>query len=111
MTEPTISSYLSFLTLAQAQPATGGGGGFMQFLPIMLMFAAMYFFIIAPQRKKQKDHEKKVSDLKSGEDVVTNGGIYGTITNVKDDRFVLKVADNTKIEVTKASIAMILSKQ
>lgn len=80
----------------------------MGFLPIILMFAAMYFFIIAPQRKKQKEHDKMVSELKSGENVVTNGGIFGTVTNVKDDRFVLKVADNTKIEVTKASIASIL---
>ena len=56
--------------------------------------------------------EKEISNkrLKSGEDVVTNGGIYGTITNVKDDRFVLKVADNTKIEVTKTCIAMVLDK-
>jgi preprotein translocase subunit YajC len=65
----------------------------------------MWFLLIAPQRKKQKQHDKMVQSLQPGTDVVTLGGIYGTITSVKDDRFVLKIADNVKVEVTKASIA------
>jgi len=105
----TLTPFTNLVVLAQAAPSPGGGG-LVQFLPIVFMFAAMYFFIIAPQRKKQKEHDKMVSELKSGEEVVTNGGIYGTITNVKDDRFVLKIADNTKIEVTKTCIAMVLGK-
>lgn len=79
------------------------------FLPILIMFAAMYFLLIAPQRKKQKQHQKMISELTSGVDVVTSGGIYGTITNVKDDRFVLKIAEGTKIEITKNSIASVIS--
>ncbi len=81
----------------------------MSFLPFIVIFAAMYFLIIAPQRKKQKQHQQMITELKSGTEIVTSGGIYGTITNVKDDRFVLKIAENTKIEISKASIGSVIS--
>ena len=74
-------------------------------LPFILIFAAMWFLLIAPQRKKQKKHDEMIKALEPGTDVVTIGGVYGTITSVKDDRFILKIADNVKIEVTKASVA------
>ena len=96
------------LIFAQASPG-GGGSGLGGFLPILIMFAAMYFLLIAPQRKKQKQHQKMVSELASGAYVLTSGGIYGTITNVKDDRFVLRIAEGTKIEITKNSIASVIS--
>src|SRR6266498_1029264 len=89
--------------LAQASspaPSQGGIPGMMIF-GYILLFAAMYFFMIAPQRKKQKEHEKLVTSLQSGDEIITNGGIYGVITNVKDDRFVVRIADNTKIELAK----------
>ena len=91
----------AFLPLAQAAPA---GGGLSQFLLIILLFIGMWFLIIAPQRKRQKAHEKMLSELKTGDDIITSGGIYGTITNVKDDRFVVKIADGVKIELTKQSV-------
>ena len=94
--------------LAQA-PSGSGGSALVGFLPIFLMFGAFYFFLIAPQKKKQKEHEKMVSELKTGAKVVTQGGIFGTVANVKEDRFVLKIADSTKIEVTKPSIASVLN--
>ena len=98
------------LIFAQAAPG-GGGSGLGGFLPILIMFAAMYFLLIAPQRKKQKKHQKMVSELSSGADVLTSGGIYGTITNVKDDRFILRIAEGTKIEITKNSIASVISSE
>ena len=79
-------------------------------LPIFLLFAAMYFLMIAPQRKKQKAHEKMLSELASGDEVVTSGGIYGQITNVKDDRFVIRIAEGTKIEVGKSFISAVVHK-
>lgn len=101
---------MDFVTLSLAQaPAPQGGSGMSQFLILGLMFAGMYFLIIAPQRKKQKAHAKMISELKSGAEVVTSGGIFGTIANVKDDRFVLKIADNTKIEVAKSAVANVVS--
>jgi len=80
----------------------------MDFLPFIVIFAAMYFLIIAPQRKKQKQHQKMVSELKSGAEVMTSGGIYGTITNVKEDRFVVKIGENTKVELSKASVGSVI---
>lgn len=90
---------------APAQPSLFGG-----ILPIILLFAAMYFLMIAPQRKKQKAHEKMLSELKSGDEVVTSGGIYGLITNVKDDRFVIRVSDTTKLEVGKSFVSGVVKK-
>ncbi len=98
------------LFLAQQTAPAPSGGGIWQFMPMVLIFAAMYFLMIAPQRKKQKAHEKMLTELQSGDEVVTTGGIYGTITNVKDDRFVVRIADNTKIEVGKAFISGVVSK-
>lgn len=82
----------------------------MQFLPMILLFAAMYFLMIAPQRKKQKEHEKMLKSLESGDEVVTTGGIYGVITNVKEDRFVVRIAENTKIEIGKAFVQTVTKK-
>ncbi|MEX2381123.1 MAG: preprotein translocase subunit YajC [Opitutales bacterium] len=75
-----------------------------------LIFAAMWFLIVAPQRKKQKDLQRMVSQVTTGDEVLTSGGIYGVITNVKDDRFVLKIADSTKIEVNKSFIQSVEKK-
>lgn len=106
---PKMSLYPALLTLAQTGPAAPStAGSLMQVLPIILIFGAMYFFMIAPQRKKQKAHEKMLSALQSGDEVVTTGGIYGTITNVKDDRFVIRVSDTTKLEVGKGFISSVL---
>src|SRR5690554_1917002 len=96
--------------LAQAQPAAQAPSLFSGLLPIILLFAAMYFLMIALQRKKQKAHEKMLSELKTGDEVVTNGGIFGQITNVKEDRFVVRVSDNTKIEIGKSFISTVLNK-
>ena len=92
------------ITLPIAQTSAPSGGGLSQFLPIILLFVGMWFLIIAPQRKKQKAHDKMITELKTGDAIITSGGIFGSITNVKDDRFVVRVADNVKIELTKQSI-------
>ena len=105
------SLFTSIDFLAQTPTGTPpAGGGLMTFLPMVLLFAAMYFLLIAPQRKKQKEHEKLISTLQSGDEIVTNGGIYGTITNVKDDRFVVRISDNTKIELAKGFVQTVLKK-
>ena len=82
-----------------------GGGGFMDFAPMVLILVAFYFLLIAPQRKKQKQHDKMVQALEKGTQVKTLGGIFGTVTGVKDDRFVLRIGENVKIEVAKEAIA------
>jgi preprotein translocase subunit YajC len=92
--------------LAQAAPS----GGFGQIIFLVLMFAAMYFLMIAPQRKKQKEHAKMLEALSTGDEVVTAGGIYGEITNKKDDRFVIRIAEGTKVEIGKAFIHALVKK-
>ncbi len=105
-----MSSVVSaFEFLAQA-PAQGGIPGVMIF-GYILLFAAMYFFMIAPQRRKQKEHEKMLAALESGDEIVTTGGIYAVITNVKDDRFVVRIADNTKVELGKGFVQTVLKRQ
>ena len=97
-----ISEISILLPLAQG---ASGGGGFGQFLPIILLILGFWFLILAPQRNRQKAHDKMLSELQTGDEIVTSGGVYGTITNVKEDRFVVRIADNTKIELGKGFVA------
>ena len=109
-----MSSLLSALEFLAQTPAPSQGqapSAWVQILPMVLLFGAMYFFMIAPQRKKQKEHEKMLAALQSGDEIVTTGGIFGTITNVKEDRFVVRVADNTKIEVGKGFVQTVLNRK
>lgn len=81
-----------------------------QILFLVFMFAAMYFLMIAPQRKKQKEHEKMLKALVAGDEIVTSGGIYGTITSVKEDRFIVRIADSAKIEIGKGFVHALVKK-
>ena len=104
----TMETLTNFIILAQsaAAPATEQpqSGGMSMLMMLGLMFLAFYFLLIAPQRKKQKEHEKMISNLQSGDEIVSIGGICGTITNIKDKTFVVRVSDNTKIEFLKSAI-------
>ncbi len=105
----SLPEFLAQTTAPAGQPQ--GGMPAVMIIGYLLLFAAMYFFMIAPQRKKQKEHEKMLKSLESGDEIVTSGGIFGTITNVKEDRFVVRIADNTKIEIGKAFVTQVLNKQ
>ena len=108
----SLFSSIDFLAQATSpSPAPQGPAAWMQILPMVLLFAAMYFLMIAPQRKKQKEHDKMLKSLESGDEIVTTGGIFGVITNVKEDRFVVRIADNTKIEIGKGFVQTVLKKQ
>ncbi len=96
------------LFLQEGGAAAPQGSGMNGILIMLLLFVGMYFLMIAPQRKKQKEHAKMVAALKSGDEVLTNGGIYGTVTNVKNDRIVVKIAENTKIEVNRHFIQSVV---
>jgi preprotein translocase subunit YajC len=98
--------------LAQAQSAApqqvpgGGIGSF--FIPLIFIFVIMYFVMIRPQKKRQQQQQQLMANLKTGDRVVTNGGIHGLISNVKENTVVVKVADNVKIEMEKSAIATVL---
>ena len=76
----------------------------MNLMPIILIVVVFYFLLIKPQKKAQQEHKKMIGSLKKNDEVVTSGGIHGTITNVKDLTVTLKVDDNVKIEIQKNSI-------
>jgi preprotein translocase subunit YajC len=89
---------------------SGGGsqqGGLAAFLPLILIVVVFYFLLIRPQTKRQKEHKMLISNLRKGDRVVTNSGMFGTIVGMddKEDKVVLKVAENVKIEFLKSSIA------
>lgn len=101
----TLSPALPVLAQQTASPS--GVPGFM-IIGYLALFVGIYFLLVAPQRKKQKEHDKMLSSLQTGDEVVTTGGIYGTITNVKDDRFVMRIGDNLKVEVGKSFVHSLL---
>ena len=100
------------LFLAQAQsaaPQQGPGGGIGSFfVPLIFIFVIMYFVMIRPQKKRQDQQQKLMAGLKTGDRVVTNAGIHGLISNVKENTVVVKVADNVKIEMEKSAITTVL---
>jgi preprotein translocase subunit YajC len=93
---------------AAPAPAPGAGAGFGTFIPFILIFIMMYFVLLRPQMRRQKEQQKLVTALKTGDRVVTNAGIHGLIANVKDSTVIVKVADNVKIEMEKSAIANVL---
>ncbi len=76
-------------------------------IPFLCIGVIFYFLIIRPQKKKQKDQDNLIKSLKTGDHVVTAGGIHGIIANVKERSMMLKVADNVKIEVEKSSVTRV----
>ena len=96
---------LNTILLDAAPTAPGAGGGGMSMLLMMAaLFAIMYFMIIAPQRKKQKKVNEFRDSLKNGDKVMTAGGIYGRIREVKDNAVILEIADGVRIKIDKNSI-------
>ncbi|MEM9844033.1 MAG: preprotein translocase subunit YajC [Pseudomonadota bacterium] len=84
---------------------------FAQFVPLILIFAIMWFLLIRPQQKKIKEHQAMVAALRKGDQVVTQGGMIGKVTRVKDgDEVEVEIAQNVKVRVVKTTIAQVLSK-
>lgn len=87
-----------------------GPNPLLNLMPIVLIFVVFYFLLIRPQKKTQDEHKKMVANLKKNDEVITSGGMHGTIANVKDNSVTLKVDDNVKIEVQRSSITTIKRK-
>lgn len=77
------------------------------FVPLIFIFFLFYFLLIRPQQKKQKEHQSMVQNLKKNDEIVTTGGVHGTIVNVKDKTFIIRVDESTKIEIDKVSISYV----
>ena len=88
------------------------GQGIAQFIPLILIFVIFYFFLIRPQQKRVKDHKNMVESLKRGDEVITAGGILGTVDRVmEDDRIEIILADNIKVQIIKSTITSLLEKE
>ncbi len=87
----------------------GAGLGSLGSLPLLLLFmVAMYFFLVRPNQQKQKKWQEMLNQLKSGDQVTTNGGLRGTVIALRDDTVILRVQpDNTKLEFVKSAIAAV----
>ena len=81
----------------------------MSIAPLIFVFIIFYFLLIRPQQKRQKEHQKLVAALKTGDKVVTSSGIHGIIANVKDKTLLVKVADNVKLEFDRAAVTAVVS--
>jgi preprotein translocase subunit YajC len=76
-----------------------------QFVPLILIFIVFYFLLIKPQKAKETEHAKMLDNLKKNDEVVTTGGIHGTIVNIKDKTLTLRIDENVKVEIEKNCIA------
>jgi len=94
------SGTLLLLAQAPAQPS-----GIALFLPLILIMVIFYFLMIMPAQRRQKKVAEMLRNLKTGDKVITNGGIYGTIAGLEDDSVQLRIAEQVKIKVSRAAIA------
>ena len=94
-----------FTFLQAAAPAAGQqGGGWQMWIMLALIFVVMWFFMIRPQRKQQKELQNFRDSLKKGDKVVTIGGIFGTVCEIKEDSVLIEVDNNVKIRVSKQAL-------
>ena len=102
-----------FVTPAYAQSAGGGGGDMLtSFVPLILIFVIFYFFLIRPQQKKAKEHKAMVEALRRGDQVLTQSGIFGKVTKVKDgeEEVEIEIAKDVKIRLLRSAVASVISK-
>ena len=101
-----------FISPAYAQGAGGGGDFILQLLPIVLMIVIFYFLLFRPQQQRMKAHREMVENIRRGDTIVTQGGLVGRVTRVKDDGVEIEVelAENTRVRVIKATVADVRAK-
>src|SRR6476620_4629721 len=95
-----ILSMITFLAMFQ-----GGLGALGGLLPMLLIIGGFYVLLIRPQQKRQKELQQTISELKTGDRVVTTGGIIGTITTVRDTSFLIRSADKSILEIARSAVA------
>ncbi len=99
-----------FISDALAAPAEAQPDPLMSFLPLILIFVVFYFLLIRPQTKRAKEHKKMVEGLAKGDEVVTNGGLLGRITEVGENFVQVQIADSVEVKVQKQAVANLMPK-
>jgi preprotein translocase subunit YajC len=103
-----LTAHVMGIALAQAQGSSGGG--ILVWLPLVFIFVIFYFLLIMPQQRRQKKWQAMLNELKTGDKVVTSGGLRGTIIALRDDYVHLRVPpDNLRMEVSRSSIVNVSS--
>jgi preprotein translocase subunit YajC len=92
------------ILLQAAAPAAGGASGYTSILMMVAIFVVFYFFMIRPQSKRQKEIKKQREAMKPGDSVVTSGGIYGKVKDIKETTVTVEIADNVRVKVDKNSV-------
>lgn len=113
-----LFSLLNPLAVKNAYAAAGATGTFggikadlVNFAPLIAIVIIFYLLVILPQQKRTRNHKKMIESLKTGDEILTNGGIYGIITGIADQVFTIEIAKDVKIKITKSAIAAKTSKQ
>jgi preprotein translocase subunit YajC len=97
------------IAYAQNGPGIGGPGPMMTLIPFALIFVIMYFMVIRPQQRKSKEHQELLNKLKKNDEVMTSGGIYGKVVDLKETVVTLEVAPNVRIRVHRPQISAVLT--
>lgn len=95
---------------AQAAGASSGAASIASFLPLILIFVIMYFLMIRPQQKRMKEHRNLVESLKKGDEVITQGGLIGKVTAVREGELEVEIAPGVKTRVVRSSITGVVNK-
>jgi preprotein translocase subunit YajC len=94
---------------AQAAGGAAAQNPLVSFFPLILIFVVFYFLLIRPQQQKQKEHDNLLANLKKNDEVITNGGLYGKVYDIKDQIIVLEIAPNLRVRQARAQIASVLT--
>jgi preprotein translocase subunit YajC len=110
MTGVATSGLLAMATPGGAAAPQAGGAGMLGMVGYMLIFFALFYFLmIRPQMRKEKERKKMIAEMRTGDRVLFCGGMLGTVSNIKEQVLVVKIADNVKVEVARGAVLRVLS--
>ena len=95
---------------AQAAPAAGGGSMLSTLLFPIILIAIMYFLMIRPQMKRQKEHKAMLDKLQRGDEIITSGGIAGTVSEIGDNFVTVEIANGVQVRIQRGAVANVLPK-
>lgn len=101
----TATAFAQTAATPAATPTAEQPGMLMSLFPFIVLFGVMYFFILRPQVKRQKDHQKFVSELRRGDEVITASGILGRIEGLTDQFVTLEIADGVRVKMVRSQVA------